>query len=281
MSFRFVFSGTAAIALLLVFCFALVCGCTGNESPVGYPEEERVAEALQSLKSGVSSSLSQTLALAEETSEELTKIDRNQTEVNTILDESQKSLPWVESAAFIAPDGVVIAIMPDTFSGLVGVNLSYQNIVTEGLEKRSPVISDYMLLEEGEKGVVLEYPVFSEDGEFAGVVSLVIDPSKLIGPFAEEIWSEYGYSVMAIQPDGLILYDEDAGEIGNETFGNPLYEAYPGVIAAAEAASSQTSGTYSYTFKATGSDEEVQKQAFWDTAEILDKEWRLMVIKEA
>jgi len=281
MSFRFNRSATVVIAVLLVLCFALVCcGCTGDGTVAVDSGEEKASEALQSLKSGVSSSLSETLALAKDTSEELTTIDRNQMEVNDILDDSYKSLPWVESAAFINTAGVVVAIMPDTYSDLVGKDLSYQVIVKTGLTNQSPVMSDYMELEDGEKGIVLEYPVFSEDGEFAGLVSLVIDPAKLVGPCAEEIRSEYGYSVMVAQPDALILYDEDAGEIGNETFGNPMYEDYPEIIECAEIYSSQTSGTYSYVFKATGSDKEVQKQALWDTAEVLDKEWRLMVIKE-
>ncbi|MBN1431994.1 MAG: PDC sensor domain-containing protein [Methanomicrobiaceae archaeon] len=270
----------AVLGILLVFCFVFISGCTGEETSPVHPEEEKASEALASLKNEVSVSLAETLALAERTSDNLADTDRNQTQVNAILDNSQKSLPWVESAAFINPAGIVVAIMPDSYSGLIGKDLSYQDIVKEGLEKRSPVISDYILLEVAEKGVVLECPVFSEDGEFAGVVSLVIDPAKMIRLPAEGIKSGYGFSVMAIEPDGTILYDEDVAEIGNATFGNPVYEAYPGVIAAAEAISLQPSGTYAYTFRATGSDEEVQKEAYWDTAGILDKEWRLMVIKE-
>ncbi len=273
-------SAVAVLGILLVFCFAFISGCAGEEASSGQPEEEKASEALAILKNEVSVSLAETLALAERTSDNLADADRNQTQVNAILDDSHKSLPWVESAAFINPAGIVVAIMPDSYSGLIGKDLSYQDIVKEGIEKRSPVISDYMLLEVAEKGVVLECPVFSEDGEFAGVVSLVIDPAKMIGPVAGEIKSVYEYSVMAIEPDGTILYDEDVAEIGNETFGNPVYRAFPGVIAAAESASSQPSGTYTYTFMADGSDKEVRKVAYWDTAGIIDKEWRLMVIRD-
>lgn len=267
--------------VLLAFCFALTTGCTDDEVTPYVPSEESLAfYELKTITANVSESFSVTLALAENTAGDLAKIDHNRTQMNTVLMDSQESLPWVDSAAFIDTSGVVIAIMPDSYSDLVGVDLSHQAIVQECLSNRSPVISDYMLLEEGEMGIVLEYPVFSEGGEFAGIVSFAIDPANVIEYALDGKKPGYMYSVMAAQPDGLILYDEDPEEIGSETFGNPEYEAYPSLIEFAEAYSSSPLGTYNYSFKATGSTEEVQKQAFWDTVEILDKEWRVMLIKE-
>jgi len=269
-----------ALIVLLAFCLALVCGCTGNAPAAGDTEEEKAAEALQSLKSGVFASLSDTLALAESTSKELKSTEHDQTQVYSILDESQKTYTWIESVAFIRPDGTVAGIKPNTYGDLVGVDLSYQDIVAEALAARSPIMSDYTLLELDEKGTLIEYPVFLEDDEFAGIVSVVIDPAGLIEPYAKEIKSGYGYSVMAAQPDGLILYDDDPAEIGNETFGNPMYENYPDIIELAKAYSSQPEGTYSYTFRDTGFENEVMKEVVWDTAGLLGKEWRLFIIRE-
>lgn len=284
MNFRDIFLNIGFIAVVLVFCCSFACGCTDTDNvstagPAGGGGDD-AAEALQYLESGVNSSLSDTLALAGETSGALADIDRNRTQVNVILGDAQERFSWIDSAAFISPGGQIVAIMPESYSDLVGVDLSYQEIVQEALANRSPVMSDYMLLDEGVMGTLLEYPVYSEDGEYAGILSFAFTPAELIEPYAEDIKSKYGYSVMAAQPDGIILYDEDPEEIGNETFGNPAYEAYPSLIAFAEEYSSSPSGTYNYTFKATGSADEVQKQAFWDTVEILDKEWRVMVIKE-
>ena len=282
MNFRDFFLNIGFIAVLLVFCCSFACGCTGtdNASTAGPAGGDDAAEALQYLESGVNSSLSDTVELAGETSRALADIDRNQTQVNGVLGDSQDRFSWIDSAAFISPGGQVVAIMPESYSDLVGVDLSYQEIVQEALANRSPVMSDYMLLDEGVMGTLLEYPVYSEDGEYAGILSFAFTPAELIEPYAEDIKSKYGYSVMAAQPDGIILYDEDPEEIGNETFGNPAYEAYPSLIAFAEEYSSSPLGTYNYTFKATGSADEVQKQVFWGTVEILDKEWRVMVIKE-
>lgn len=270
----------AVFAVLICLCFVIVSGCTDSATPE-FTDEQKAIESLQYLTSGVNKSLSDTLVLIEDTSVQLANTDRNLTSVNPILAGSQESPPWIDSVAFINTEGVVVAIMPESYSGLVGADLSYQEIVREGLTDRSPLISDYMLLEEGEMGVVLESPVFSGEGEFAGIVSMVIDPAAMIGPYADNINSEYGYSVMAAQPDGVILYDEDLGEIGNETFGNPLYEAYPDLMKFAEAYSTEPSGSYVYKFRATGSDEDVVKHAFWNTAEILGSDWRLFVIIEA
>ncbi len=270
---------TAAAVLVMVFCFALFCGCTGEESAPSVEKEDPAVKALASLKGGVSSSLLKTLALAEKTSWDLAEAGSNKTEAEAILGDSQERLPWIKSAAFIGPDGVVLAIMPESFGALDGVDLSYQDIVKEGLEKQSPVISGFEKLAINKTGVVLEHPVFSEEGNFSGLLSFVIDPAKIIESVIGENKTDR-YQVMVIQPDGLILYDEDAGEIGNETFGNPVYERYPGLITAAGAVSSSPSGTVSYNFTATGSDREVLKTAYWDTVEILDKEWRLVVIDE-
>ena len=280
MNFTERLSGIALIVIFAVFCFAFVCGCTGNTSAPESAVEEDATEALQYLKSGVNLSLSDTLALAEETSRALANIDRNQTGVNDILGEAQEKFTWIDSAIFISPTGVAVAAMPESYSELIGVDFSYQDIVQEALANRSPVMSDYMLLDEGVMGTLLEYPVYSEDGEYAGILSFAFTPAELIEPYAEDIKSKCGYSVMVAQPDGIILYNEDNEEIGKETFGNSTYEAYPSLIVFAEEYSSSPSGTYNYTFKATVSADEVQKKAFWDTVEILDKEWRVMVIKE-
>ena len=271
---------TASI-VLLALCFTLTTGCTDDEVTPYVPSEESLTfYELKTITTNISESLSETLKLAENAAGDLAKADRNGTQVNAVLACSHDSLPWVDSAAFIDTSGVIVAIMPDSYSDLVGVDLSHQDIVQECLSNRSPVMSDYMLLEEGEMGIVLEYPLFSEESEFTGIVSLAIDPAKVIESALSG--KKYGsmYSVMVAQPDGVILYDEDPEEIGNKTFGNPAYEAYPSLIAFAEAYSSNPSGTYNYTFKAAGSAEEVQKQAFWDTVVVLDKEWRVMLIKE-
>lgn len=270
---------TAAAVLFMLFWFAFFCGCTGEKSDPSVEEEDPAVKALASLKGGVFSSLSETLELAEKTSGDLSEAGSNKTEAKAILGDSQESLPWIKSAAFIGPDGVVLTIMPGSFGALDGVNLSYQDIVKEGLEKQSPVVSGFEELAINKTGLVLEYPVFSEEGKFSGLLSFVIDPAKMIEHVAGESKTDR-YQVMAIQPDGLILYDADAGLIGNETFGNPAYERYPGLITAAEAVSSNLSGTVSYNFTATGSDREVLKTAYWDTVELLDKEWRLVVIDE-
>jgi hypothetical protein len=175
------------------------------------------------LNPGLTYLLSDTLALAEETSEALANIDRNQTGVNKILGKAQEKFSWIDSAIFISPTGVAVAIMPESYSDLIGADLSYQEIVQEALANRSPVMSDYMLLDEGVMGTLLEYPVYSEGWEYAGILSFTFTPAELIEPYAEDIKSKYGYSVLVAQPDGVILYDEDNEEIGSETFGNPVY----------------------------------------------------------
>ncbi|WP_421909389.1 hypothetical protein [Methanolacinia petrolearia] len=125
-----------------------------------------------------------------------------------VLGDAQERSLWIDSAAFISPGGQVVAIMPESYSDLIGADLSYQDIVQEALATRSPVMLDYMLLDEGVMGTLLEYPIYSEDGEYAGIFSSAFTPAELIEPYAEDIKSKYGYSVMAAQPDGFILYDE-------------------------------------------------------------------------
>ena len=82
--------------------------------------------------------------------------------------------------------------------------------------------------------------------------------------------------------DGLLLYDEDEGQIGRNLLEDPLYKSFPSLLELVEQrilTERSGHGYYSF-FQVTGGNEaEVTKECYWTTAGLHGTEWRLVINK--
>jgi hypothetical protein len=123
------------------------------------------------------------------------------------------------------------------------------------------------------------YPGNLNTGRMIGIVSVSFQPADLIRSVAEEMVKDTPFTVMVMQPDGVILYDPDPGEIGRNTLTDPLYAGFPEIQEIAWRASGNWSGSGSYRFAGTGSQTIVEKETFWTTIGIHGSEWRLFITR--
>ena len=81
--------------------------------------------------------------------------------------------------------------------------------------------------------------------------------------------------------DGLLLYDEDASQIGKNLFEDPLYKPFPNLLDLGHRIVAERSGHgyYSYFQVTEGNKTAVNKECYWTTAGLHGREWRLVVTK--
>lgn len=186
----------------------------------------------------------------------------------------------VLTVTYIGNDGILKAITPKTEGISVGDSLSYQDSVAMMNENKTPLLTDLFELKQGGYAAAVYYPVFSGD-EYLGFISIAFSPENFFSNYARALKDDYGFEVMVLQTDGVILYDPDETETGQPTFDNPAYEDFPGIIEAAEKVVSDWSGSCEYSYYATGTEKEVTKKAFWTTVAGGGNEWRIMIIKNS
>jgi hypothetical protein len=82
--------------------------------------------------------------------------------------------------------------------------------------------------------------------------------------------------IIAIQLDGLNVYDTDKSQIGKNLFTDPMYQPYADLQALGKQIVAGTTGTGSYSFPATGGGQVVRKQVYWMTVGLHETAWRLV-----
>lgn len=215
-----------------------------------------------------------------ETADDLAATGLSGEAADVLLADLAASDPSVVSGITIAPDGLVAAAMPASQSGLAGTDIGGQAIVREIFSTRAPVMSGLIPLAQGGSASVVMHPVFSDTGCLTGVVSAAFQPAVLIENAVEPIVADTPYTVMVVQPDGIVLYDADAGKIGKNTFEDAAYEDFSGLREIALSCSGNWSGHGGYSFYDTGFGRIVEKEAYWTTAGMHGTEWRLFIIRE-
>ncbi len=92
------------------------------------------------------------------TAENLTATGLAGDEARALLAESLAADPLIATAITIDQSGTVAAAVPDSLEGLVGEDLSHQEVVRETFERKVPVMTGRAPLAEGGYAVILQYP---------------------------------------------------------------------------------------------------------------------------
>lgn len=192
-----------------------------------------------------------------------------------ILADLSATDPAIVDCTVSNTEGTLIAIEPAEYRGTEGADIRDQLHVQHILASKRPIMSEVITVAEGFPAVVINAPIFTEEGQFVGISSIVFHPELLI---AELVAKDSPFDTMVVQTDGRILYDTDPTQIGRMTFEDPLYADYPDLLDAARRVSAERYGTVTYVFGTDG--QAVQKEITWTTAGLHGVEWRVAVIRE-
>lgn len=185
--------------------------------------------------------------------------------------------PYLIDCELANDRGIMLAVEPPAHRGSEGADLSGQAHWVRLFKTRKPVLSDGFRSVEGPSAVALHHPVFSADRRFSGSVSALFAPEQLLSIIVGPVSSNLPLDIFVMQPDGLMLYDIDADQIGRNTFHDPLYQPFPEVIALARKVAAAREGTGSYRFRQPGAGSPSTKIAYWGTVALHGTSWRVVI----
>jgi hypothetical protein len=176
-------------------------------------------------------------------------------------------------------NGRIVAVEPQEYRHLEGINIHHQEQVKRLLRTRRAVLSGSFLARENVRAVDLEWPVFDRVGTMVGSVSILIRSEALLSALVTPHLTGVSVDFSVMQPDGLILYDPDAQEIGRTVFTDPLYEPYRGLRSVLRRMARSKAGSGTYPFTSTGLAKETMKQTYWDSVGLHGAEWRVSLVQ--
>jgi hypothetical protein len=183
----------------------------------------------------------------------------------------------VVDAAFIDAKGVMRYIAPREYRNFENIDISSQEHVAAMHKNPMPVLSDGFMAIEHFLAVTVAHPVFDKDTRFAGAVSILLRPDLLIDHILEQTKIPEDYELWIMQPDGLIIYDQDKAEIGRMLFSDPVYAGFENLLNLGKKIAASPAGEGSYVFLAPSLKDKVIKNAIWQTVRLHDREWRVVL----
>jgi basic membrane protein A len=185
--------------------------------------------------------------------------------------------PYLIDCSTVSDQAILQAVEPEGFKQFEGANISTQAHWAKLIKTQKPLLSGSFRSVQGAAAVAIHYPVFSSGNRFAGSVSAMFAPEKLLAGIIEPVSTNLPVDIFLMQTDGLMIYDVDADQIGRNVFEDPLYQPFPELLALARKVAATKKGMGAYRFYQEGSGEPVSKLAYWKTAGKLGTEWRIVI----
>lgn len=266
----------AVVAILI----AVAVGISAMNQPATLPATgttEDARELLVRLQSDITVALEAVDGRLGHAASDLGDTGLNDTAARGILLNLSMSDPAIVDCVVADAKGTIVAAEPAAHRGAEGSDISGQEHVRRILATKRPAMSEMITVVEGFPAVVIAAPVFTNESRFAGFVAAVIRPEVLIGGVAGPVTNGTPFQVMAVQPDGRVLYETDAAQVGRMTLEDPLYADYPDLLDVARRTATERYGTATYGFEVDG--EAVRKEIVWTTTGLHGTEWRVAVIR--
>jgi len=200
-------------------------------------------------------------------------------EARKILEGVCSNRSYLVTASTTDTAGKMVTIAPDAYRSYEGTDISKQDAVIKFERDKKPLLSQVFRAVEGFDGVVLMWPIISDKTGYIGSVSVLFKPEALVSSVAGSAIKNSGLEVMALQPDGLIVYGSEGTETGKNLFKDPMYKDYTELLLLGSRFTSDASGSGNYTFPAHESGQLVKKLAVWCSAGLHGTDWRLVSIK--
>lgn len=185
--------------------------------------------------------------------------------------------PYVISCALIDTDGNIVYAEPSEFHPSEGKSISDQENFFMMQKNRAPMLSNSFFAVEGFDAVSLQYPIIDSQGGFYGSVSILIRPDIMAEELVTPIIAETLFEPWIMEPDGRILFDKSYGGTGRMLYLDYLYEEMKTFRQLGDNIVSNKTGRGDYIHYQPETNEMIVKLAIWDTIELHDAQWRIIV----
>lgn len=192
-----------------------------------------------------------------------------------VLDQLSGLGPFVVDCITIDLDGVIVEVMPVEYQHVRGKSIRDQEHIERLLATRRPAGLAYIETVEGFRAMDFASPIFDEEGRLVGAVTVLVNSTVLFGEALAPHQPEGGAKIWAMTPDGTIIYDSDADQIGRNTFDDPLFREFSDLLAVGERVEMERSGRGAYSIFGTA------KEVYWTTIDYQGSEIRLLLSVDA
>jgi len=180
------------------------------------------------------------------------------------------------NCAILDSTGRMILIEPRDYKGFESRDISAQAHVKELLATKKPVFSQVFRSVEGVDAVAFEYPVLSTQGNLMGAVSLLVKPEIFLDTIIEPVVKNSQVEIWIMQPDGLIVYNQNAPEAGKNVFKDAFYQSFPDFVALCKQIAAQEKGSGSCEFLTRELKNKAINDFAWNTVSINGLQWRVI-----
>lgn len=192
-------------------------------------------------------------------------------EARKVLDDLTDVGPWVVDCITVDLNGTIVEVRPAEYQQVVGTSIRDQEHIERLFSTRRPVGLAYIKSVEGFRAMDFASPIFDEGGRFAGAVTVLVNSTELFGQALAPYQPDGRAKIWVMMPDGTIIYDSDAEQIGRNTFSDPLFQQFPDLLAVGERVEMERSGHGTYEISGT------ERDVFWTTADYQGEEIRLLL----
>ncbi|MDD2332359.1 MAG: hypothetical protein PHI68_06890 [Candidatus Cloacimonetes bacterium] len=200
-------------------------------------------------------------------------------EIRAFLDLGLQSSSDILTSCYIDSMGILKYLSPEKFRSAEGSDISAQDHIIALKNDPRPVFSKAFKAVEGFMTVVIAHPILNAEKRFAGAYIITLNPQKLANQILTKHQVLDDYELWAMQPDGLMVLNQDEEELGLNLFTDELYKNFESLTTLGKKIAAEPTGEGEYSFWASGTKNETKKAATWDTISLHGREWRVVLIK--
>lgn len=200
-------------------------------------------------------------------------------ETRKTLAAALKESRLIFEAVYVDEKGRMRCIEPGDYVNFEGSDISSQAHVISMMKHHEPVFSSGFPAVEGFRAVVIAYPVYDRHHDFKGSLNILIRPELMLRSLLKEVKIPADYELWVMQPDGMIIYDDDPQEIGKNLFLDPAYSGYDSLLKLGRRIGEEARGQGDYVYKERGDGEKAVKSANWDTVSLYGRDWRVVLAR--
>jgi len=262
-------------ALLVMMAMGLILFCARGLFADAGGEERRLF-----LKECTAQIADELNLLSSEMTIEAHKISRvidDRDKVRALLGDFSRRHPSIVACGLVNFEGHFETLEPDDYRKYEGVDFRSQEHIKGTFKRKKMVFSKVFPRLGGVKAAAFTCPVIPPGGKFSATLCVLVKPEILISGVVMPMVKDEPVEIWVAQEDGLVVFDQDADEIGRNIFFDNLYKPFHHLVVLNHRIRSEKRGSGSYEYYAAGTKTIVKKSAIWDTVALHGLEWRVVV----
>lgn len=274
---------TSQILHILTFCLLLAVilttGCIASGQLIPVPEDHAadMQKALDSCIPALNSQITEMCSLTCAAAENLRGTENDPIAQKQIFLQLRRDMPACSEICLADAENIVAAVTGNPKNQeYIGYPACTEVTEEEFIAAGGCIITPPLTLINGDLGILFSAPVYDKNGIYAGSLRVFVNPAHLFSGPVSELKKE-GYTLWAVRPDGIQIYDEDLQELSKNILTDPLYHEAT-VYQATHRVAAEKQGTVSYLFHNVGWTGYGQTNAVWNTVSLPDgTEWRVVL----